>query len=228
MRKISNILLNCWFPRICSSCERSLTTKEEGVCFYCRQYLHKTNHFHQKNNVLYLQLGYRMNLHSVQALYFFQPKSIEQRAIHELKYKKNMQVGDFFGKEMGRSIAVASWLQDVNYLVPIPIHSNKERERGYNQSQLLCEGISEETKLPILKLLKKQTAGKGATKGNRMERMNSRKIDFIIGNSIPSNVQHLLIVDDVITTGATLESAFQEIRKQYNGKISVVSIAHTF
>ena len=228
MRKISNILLNCWFPRICSSCERSLAAKDEGLCFYCRQYLHKTNHFDRKNNVLYLQLGYRMNVHSVQSLYFFQPKSVEQRAIHEFKYKKNMQVGNFFGKEMGRSIATAPWLQDVNYLVPIPIHKNKERERGYNQAQILCEGISEERKIPILNLLKKQTSGKGATKGNRMERMNSRKIDFQIENSIPSYTQHLLIVDDVITTGATLESAFQEIRKQFNGKISVVSIAHTF
>ena len=228
MRKISNILLNCWFPRVCSSCNRSLTVKEEGVCFYCQQYLHGTNHFQRKNNVLYLQLGYRMNLHSVQSLYFFQPKSIEQRAIHELKYKKNMQVGNFFGKEMGKRIVSTPWLHDVDFIVPIPIHKNKERERGYNQAQVLCEGISEETKLPILKILSKQTSGKGATKGNRMERMNSRKIDFQLQGSIPSNVQHLLIVDDVITTGATLESAFNEIRKQFNGKISVVSIAHTF
>ncbi len=169
-----------------------------------------------------------MNLHSVQALYFFQPKSIEQRAIHELKYKKNMQVGNFFGREMGKRIASTIWLKDVDFIVPIPIHTNKERERGYNQAQVLCEGISEETNLPILKVLKKQSPGKGATKGNRMERMNSRKIDFEIGLTIPPNTNHLLIVDDVITTGATLESAFQVIRKQFHGKISVVSIAHTF
>jgi ComF family protein len=213
---------------VCSACNRSLTSKEAGVCFYCQQYLHHTNHFFRKKNSLYLQLGFRMNLYSVQALYFFQPKSIEQRAIHELKYKKNMQVGNFFGREMGKRIASTIWLKDVDFIVPIPIHINKERERGYNQAQVLCEGISEETNLPILKILRKQSHGKGATKGNRMERMNSRKIDFEIGLSIPSNTNHLLIVDDVITTGATLESAFQVIRKQFNGKISVVSIAHTF
>jgi predicted amidophosphoribosyltransferase len=77
-------------------------------------------------------------------------------------------------------------------------------------------------------VLKKQKAGKGATKGNRMERMNSRKIEFQIESKIPPNVNHILIVDDVITTGATLESAFQVIRKEFQGKISVVSIAHTF
>jgi ComF family protein len=175
-----------------------------------------------------VQLAYRMSLHSVQSLYFFQPKSIEQRAIHELKYKKNMQIGNFFGKEMGKRLLKTPWLHDVDLLVPIPLHRNKELERGYNQSRVLCEGISEETKLPISMVLKKQKAEKGATKGNRMERMNSRKIEFQIESKIPSNVNHILIVDDVITTGATLESAFQVIRKEFQGKISVVSIAHTF
>jgi len=227
MRKISNILLSCWFPRICSACNRNLSFQEEGLCFFCKQYLHKTNHFERRNNTLYIQLAYRMSLHSVQSLYFFQPKSIEQRAIHELKYKKNKEVGHFFGREMGKRIATASWLSDVDFIVPIPIHKYKERERGYNQAQVLCEGISEETNLAILKALSKRSAGKGATKGNRMER-NSRKIDFYLEPIIPTSAKHLLIVDDVITTGATLESAFNIIRKQFNGKISLVSIAHTF
>ena len=228
MRKISNILLNCWFPRVCSACNRSLSNREEGLCFYCIQYLHNTSHFEQKNNKLFMQLAYRMSLHSVQSLYFFQPKSIEQRAIHELKYKKNMQIGIFFGKEMGKQILKTEWLKDVDLLVPIPLHRNKELERGYNQSKVLCEGISEETQLPISNILKKTTSGKGATKGNRMERMNSRKIEFQIANHFPPNVNHILIVDDVITTGATLESAFNVLSKEFPGKISVVSIAHTF
>lgn len=139
-----------------------------------------------------------------------------------------MQVGHFFGREMGKRIAKTKWLQDVDVLVPIPVHVNKERERGYNQAQVLCEGISEETNIQILKILKKQSSGKGATKGNRMERMRSRKIEFQIGTTVPSNAQHLLIIDDVITTGATLESAFYTIRTEFQGKISVVSIAHTF
>jgi ComF family protein len=169
-----------------------------------------------------------MDIHSVQSLYFFQPKSIEQRAIHELKYKKNMEIGHFFGKEMGIQMTATSWLKDIDLLVPIPLHRNKELERGYNQSRVLCEGISEITGLPISNTLKKQSSGKGATKGNRMERMNSRKIEFQIQTCIPQNVNHILIVDDVITTGATLESAFQTIRETFQGKISVVSIAHTF
>jgi ComF family protein len=202
--------------------------KEEGLCFFCKQYLHHTNHFERKSNTLYVQLAYRMSLHSVQSLYFFQPKSIEQRAIHELKYKKNMQIGNFFGREMGKRLLKTPWLHDVDLLVPIPLHRNKELERGYNQSRVLCEGISEATKLPISMVLKKQKAGKAATKGNRMERMNSRKIEFHVEGEIPTNINHILIVDDVITTGATLESAFQALRKEFQGKISVVSIAHTF
>jgi competence protein ComFC len=227
MIKISNILLNCWFPRVCSACNRGLNLQEKGVCFFCQQYFHKTNHFNRKSNMLFLQLGFRMNLESVQSLYFFQPKSIEQRAIHDLKYKKNMEVGHFFGREMGARIVSTSWLKDVDFIVPIPIHKNKERERGYNQAHVLCEGISDETKLPILHVLKKENSGKGATKGNRLERMNSRKIEFQIDNPIPPNARHVLIVDDVITTGATLECAFHVIKKQFAGKISVVSIAHT-
>jgi len=139
-----------------------------------------------------------------------------------------MQIGNFFGNEMGKRLLKTSWLRDVDLLVPIPLHRNKELERGYNQSRVLCEGISEATQLPISMILKKQKAGKSATKGNRMDRMTSRKIVFQIESKIPSNVNHILIVDDVITTGATLESAFQVIRKEFQGKISVVSIAHTF
>lgn len=139
-----------------------------------------------------------------------------------------MQIGNFFGNEMGKRLLKTSWLRDVDLLVPIPLHRNKELERGYNQSRVLCEGISEATQLPISMILKKKKAGKSATKGNRMDRMTSRKIVFQIESKIPSNVNHILIVDDVITTGATLESAFQVIRKEFQGKISVVSIAHTF
>jgi len=169
-----------------------------------------------------------MSLHSVQSLYFFQPKSIEQKAIHELKYKKNMQIGLFFGKEMGKSLLNTPWLKDVDLLVPIPLHPNKELERGYNQSKVLCDGLSEATQLPIQQILKKQKSGKSATKGNRLERMNSRKIEFQFDGKIPTHVNHILIVDDVITTGATLESAYHVVRKEFQGKISVVSIAHTF
>ena len=228
MRKILNILLNCWFPRVCSACHRSLSIHDEGICFYCAQYLHKTNHFKEKNNRLFAQLTYRMSLHSVQSLYFFQSKSIEQRSIHEFKYKKNMQIGLFFGKEMGKNLLNTPWLKDVDLLVPIPLHPNKELERGYNQSKVLCDGISETTELPIQPILIKKKSGKSATKGNRLERMNSRKIEFQFEGKIPSNVNHILIVDDVITTGATLESAFHVLRKEFQGKISVVSIAHTF
>lgn len=169
-----------------------------------------------------------MELHSVQSLYFFQPKSIEQKAIHELKYKKNMQVGHFFGREMGHSIQRTHWLNDVDYIVPIPLHKNKELERGYNQAKVLCEGISEASQLPILEALQKLSSGKSATKGNRMERMNARKLGFHLHKKIPKETKHLLIVDDVITTGATLESAYRIIRSEFNGKISVISIAHTF
>ncbi len=228
MRKITNILLNCWFPRVCSACNRSLRFNEEGLCFYCKQFLHNTNHFERKNNVLFIQLAYRIDVYSVQSLYFFQPKSIEQKAIHELKYKKNMQIGHFFGREMGKRIKTTNWLSDVDFLIPIPLHQNKELERGYNQAKILCEGISEETNITISTNLKKNKTGKGATKGNRMERMNSRKIDFQLKEAIPASIRHVLIVDDVITTGATLEAAFRVIRENYKGKISVVSIAHTF
>lgn len=139
-----------------------------------------------------------------------------------------MQIGHFFGREMGKRIKTTNWLSDVDFLIPIPLHQNKELERGYNQAKILCEGISEETNITISTNLKKNKTGKGATKGNRMERMNSRKIDFQLKEAIPASIRHVLIVDDVITTGATLEAAFRVIRENYKGKISVVSIAHTF
>lgn len=178
--------------------------------------------------MLFLQLGYRMNLQSVQSLYFFQPQSIEQKAIHALKYRKNMEIGHFFGREIGKKLLEAAWLSDADLLVPIPIHIIKERERGYNQAQVLCEGISEVTQIEVIPLLLKKSRGKSATKGNRLQRMNEKKTSFGLNRNIPFQAKHIVLVDDVITTGATLENAYQELRKVFEGKISVVSIAHTF
>lgn len=181
-----------------------------------------------QNHKLFKQLQFRIPIFSVQSLLFFVPKSIEQQAIHALKYKKNDGIGRYFGELIGKEIKQAPWLQDVDALVPIPLHKSKEIIRGYNQAKIICEGIQKIKMIPSYGALVKKKKGAGATKGNRIQRMNARSFNFEWSHTLPQGTRHLLLVDDVITTGATIESAITEIQKHYSGKISVVSIAHTF
>lgn len=174
------------------------------------------------------QLEFRMGLYSVQSLTFFRKKSIEQGALHDLKYGGNTEVAHFFGSELAEKIKKTPWLNDAVILLPIPLHWKKEKKRGYNQAAILAKEIASNcTGMRVNTQLVKRIAGKGITKGKRYERIRNSDLGFAWkGNTLPLGT-HVLLVDDVITTGATLEAAIRAIPNSSELKFSAVSIAHT-
>lgn len=173
------------------------------------------------------QLEFRMGLFSVQSLTFFRKKSIEQKALHDLKYGGNTEVAQFFGAELARKIDTTYWLRDATVLLPIPLHWKKEKKRGYNQAEILAKAIASNSHRVVCKQLTKQLEGKGITKGKRYERMRNQNLGFVWNGKLLPKGTHVLLVDDVITTGATLEAAIRALPNAHELKFSAVSIAHT-
>lgn len=174
------------------------------------------------------QLEFRMGLFSVQSLTFFRKKSIEQHALHDLKYGGNTEVAIYFGDELARKISQTPWLADARYLLPIPLHWKKEKKRGYNQAALLAHEIAQQLpQLQVNQQLIKRIEGRGITKGKRLERVRNNEFGFEWkGHLLPAGT-HVLLVDDVITTGSTLEAAIRAIPNASELKFSALSIAHT-
>ena len=173
------------------------------------------------------QLEYRMGLYSVQSLTFFRKKSIEQSALHDLKYGGNTEIATFFGKELAEKMNRCFWLKDVDVLLPIPLHWKKEKKRGYNQALILAQAISVQNSITVNQQLTKKVEGKGITKGRRYERISNQNLGFEwVGKNLPAG-SHVVVIDDVITTGATLEAAIRAIPNAHELKFSALSIAHT-
>jgi ComF family protein len=159
---------------------------------------------------------------------YFSKGSVIQQLLHHLKYKGNRQAGRFAGRLMGESMLDSGRFYEVNALVPLPLFPSRERKRGYNQAEILCEGISEVTGLQVMKgFVSRLSASQTQTHKNRIERWQNMEGRFIVKDHTALNNKHILLIDDVITTGATLEACGQELLKAGPGSLSVFTLAYT-
>ena len=168
----------------------------------------------------------RVELERAGALFYYKKNSIVQALLHDFKYKNSEAIGKIFGGEMGDVLVKNQAI--FNAIVPVPLHPKKQKKRGYNQSEILAEAIADKLKIPILKnALVKQSHTSTQTKKNRNDRWDNTAEKFVLGNvPFPENI---LLVDDVITTGATLDFCANLIREAYpETKISVFALAYTY
>lgn len=202
-----NHVINLLYPRVCAACGSSLLKDEETVCLKCRYALPKTGYELQPDNPV-AQLFYgRVPFHAATACFFFSKSGKVQHLIHELKYKGNKEAGIFLGRQMGECIQDAPLFQDIDYLVPVPLHPKREQQRGYNQSLMIAQGIHEVTGIPIGEhFLVRAIYTATQTKKTAEERFQNVKDIFEVRRAETLQGKHLLIIDDVLTTGATLEA----------------------
>jgi ComF family protein len=170
----------------------------------------------------------RVKIHKTYALFFFEKGKTAQKVLFQLKYKNNQAVGHHFGQEIAKRIRLNPEFDDVDVFVPVPLHPKKEFIRGYNQSEALAFGITQELNVSMdVKSLKRVQHGKSQTSKSRMERWTSIQSTFQIKPSIKKH-KHIVLVDDVITTGSTIEViATAILQKHPEAKISVVTLAIT-
>jgi len=168
----------------------------------------------------------RLRIESGAAMYYFNRKSPIQRALHQLKYKNQPDVGVRIGRRFGHLLAQSPHFANVEAIIPVPLHRQKERQRGYNQSAMLAQGLAESMRIPVLlNTLVRNTASDSQTRKKRMERFENVISVFTVKQPERIAGKHLLLVDDVLTTGATLESCGNILLEAPDTRLSLATIA---
>ena len=226
--KLLKDLFYLFYPNICANCNEQLLQNEKVICTFCRHDLPLTNfQSYTKNKVSRIFSG-RITIEKAYALLFFRKQGVTKNLIHDLKYKGNEEVGVFFGNWIGEIVAKNKEFSTVDFIVPVPIHAKKKKIRGYNQVTKFGECLSMHLKAPLNEdVLIRQSATKTQTLKSRFERFNDLESKFSAKNTSIFKEKHILIIDDVITTGATLEACAQELLKTPGIKISILTMSYT-
>jgi ComF family protein len=226
--KLLKDLFYLFYPNICANCNEQLLQNEKVICTFCRHDLPLTNfQSYTKNKVSRIFSG-RITIEKAYALLFFRKQGVTKNLIHALKYKGNEEVGVFFGNWIGETVAKNKEFSTVDFIVPVPIHAKKKKIRGYNQVTKFGECLSMHLKVPLNEdVLIRQSATKTQTLKSRFERFNDLESKFSARNTSIFKEKHILIIDDVITTGATLEACAKELLKTPGIKISILTMSYT-
>jgi ComF family protein len=213
------------YPDICLACGNSLAGNEYYICTKCLGNLPLTNFWNQPENPVEQLFWGRVKIEFAAAYLYFEKGSHFQNIFHELKYKGKKDVGVLLGKLYGQKLC-ESRFNEIDLIIPIPLHKSRMHQRGYNQSELIAQGISESMNKPVdTKSVIRIKATKTQTSRSRYERWLNVEGIFKCIDKSPLENKHVLIVDDIVTTGATTESLIQEISDIPGIKISVVALA---
>ena len=224
--KFLNHLINLFYPQVCPACGNLLTSNEETVCLICCYLLPKTEYEKNADNPLAQMFYGQVNFNAVTAEFFFSKTGKVQHLLHQLKYEGNQDAGFFLGQQLGESIKDAELFRGIDFIIPIPLHPKKEHVRGYNQSYVIAQGVEDKTSIPIMRdCLYRKVFTSTQTKKSREERWNNVKDIFDVKNGERLKGRHILLIDDVLTTGATLMAAGITLSKIENIKISVATAA---
>jgi ComF family protein len=221
-------IFNILFPDLCVICENPLTFNEEILCTYCRVDLPFTHFSSESNNIAERAFYGRVKIEAVTSLLFFRKKGKTQRLIHQLKYKNQQKIGYLIGMMLADEIKNSHRFNQIDGIIIVPMHHKKQQIRGYNQVSTFGKTLSTELNVPFLEnILIKSSATKSQTIKSRIQRFQDFEGKFHLNNVTSLENKHILLVDDVITTGATLESCCIELHKTNNLKISIATIAYT-
>jgi ComF family protein len=224
LKEIKDSFLHLLFPHVCTGCGSDILSEETVLCMRCIAAMPETNfELHPGNPVEKTFLG-RLPLVGATAQFYFTKESLMQHLMHQFKYKGNKELGLQFGKMMGEQIK-RSGRFEVDALIPLPLFPAKEKRRGYNQATLLCQGMAEAMRIPVLdKVIIRPQHTETQTKKGRIERWKNMEGKFILSNPDAILNKHVLLVDDVITTGATLEACGNELMKAGGVRLSVATL----
>lgn len=214
------------FPRYCASCEIALGFHELSICTTCLSRLPRARIHEDRGNKIERLFWGRCNVHMATSFLRMTRKGMAQRLIHELKYENNPHVGETLGKLLGGELKKSPSWADVDALIPVPLHPKKELERGYNQSFKIAIGMTQTMGVPTLsKAIQRKIYTQSQTKKSRMSRWENVEDIFQLNVDALQSYKHVIVVDDVITTGSTIEACVQTIHQELNIKVSVVSLA---
>jgi ComF family protein len=227
MKYLLNVL-HLFFPKICITCNTQLIISEKLICTQCRHDLPIICYKNLKNNKIKNAFHGRIPIEKAISFLFYRKEGKTKKLIHSLKYKGNQEVGNFIGDWFGNILSTSNEFNDIDYIVPVPLHKKKLKLRGYNQLTTFGLKLSEHLETTYKPgILIRTSASKTQTFKQRFERFSNNETKFNVTNSSLFENKHILLIDDVITTGATLEECSKELLKTQNIKISIVTMAYT-
>lgn len=231
MRPISfwHRLLDLISPRICVMCGKRLSATEEVICNKCNFHLPRTGYASKPyENEMAKLFWWQFPIERAAAFFFYESHSETANIIYKLKYKNHPEIGPIMGRMVAHEFQIEHFFDDIDGIVPVPLTKKRRRERGYNQSEEIAKGISEVTGLPIYNHLVKRTLFKGSqTLKSWWERRDNVEYVFELNDTLPLHLKHLLVVDDVVTTGSTVIACSRQLAKIDGIKISVLSLGLT-
>jgi ComF family protein len=221
-------IVHLLYPDICAGCGSDLVSGRNLICDDCVNGIPVTGfHLYRDNPVEKIFRG-RLPVVTASAYSYFSKDSAVQNILHNLKYGGNKEVGVKMGRMMGRALKSCEWNNDLSAVIPLPLHFAKEKKRGYNQAEMICNGISCEMNIPVLTdVIKRRKNTATQTRKSRVERWNNIESKFEVKGEAGIINKHVLLIDDVITTGATLEACGSELLKTEGLRLSVAAFAYT-
>lgn len=226
IRTIWNDFLRLVFPETCEICGKKLIDSEQVICLHCLYKLPRTDFHKDRDNKVELRFRGKFPIEAASSYFYFNKGSEFRHLIHQLKYNDQKEIGQILGRHAALELLRAGIFSDIDCIVPIPLHKKRERERGYNQAEWIAKGLSEVLKIPIeTDSVCRIKPTKTQTRKSVLDRwINVQKI-FSLADTETIRGKHVLIVDDVLTTGATIESCATTLLKIEGVKISVFTLA---
>jgi ComF family protein len=230
MAQLKNIFMSAvdlFYPHICTGCGSDLLKEDNLLCLRCINDLPHTNFAAFPGNPVEKYFWGRLPLTAAHSEFYFSKESLIQHLIHQLKYKGDIEIGSYLGEIMGKTLLHSSRFHTVDGLIPLPLNAGKEHKRGYNQAAIICNGMSSVMNVPVLNgCVMRQRFTETQTRKHRTERWENVQGSFVLKNKGSLKNKHLLLVDDVITTGATLEACGHIILQEENIKLSIATLAY--
>ena len=220
--------LDLLFPRLCNFCETALLPSETVLCTDCLHSLPILQNYLEPDNETDKIFYGRIPIENATSLLLFEKKGITQKLIHNLKYKGDQEIGSFLGKWLGEELKTKKRYAEITAVIPVPLHKNKLKKRGYNQVEKFGREIAAALEVPYMDqvLLKKSASGTQTVK-KRLARWGSIGETFVVEEPNSLLGAHILLVDDLVTTGATLEACSEKLLQIPGIKISIATMAVT-
>jgi ComF family protein len=227
LKNIFNSTLHLFYPHVCKGCGSDLLEEDNLLCLKCIHNLPHTNFASLPNNPVEKFFWGRIELAAAYSQFYFSKEFLIQHLIHQLKYKGDTEIGFYLGEMMGKTLLSSNRFSTIDALIPLPLYTDKEHKRGYNQAAVICNGISSVMNMPVLTgAVIRRHATETQTRKHRTERWENVKDSFKVINLNELSGKNLLLVDDVVTTGATLEACGNVILEVDNIKLSIATLAY--
>jgi ComF family protein len=226
--KSFDALVHLFLPHHCAGCGSDVMSRQQVLCLSCIDRLPVTQFHRHANNPVEKIFWGRLPIISAASYLYFSKDSLLQKLVHQLKYNGHKELGLFIGRKMGEALMQSWRFGYIDALVPLPLYAARERKRGYNQAAVLCQGMAEVLQVPVLtNCIRRQVSSETQTRKNRIERWQNMQGKFELQEPEAIHGKHILLVDDVITTGATLEACGHALLAAGNIQLSIMTMAYS-